>query len=115
MPDKPKVQRLHSIGVQRISDERMRQILQEGFTAEHDDTHAEGELMAAATCYMMAYQRGIEGANAQDLRELILDLEWPWDPHWWKPSPNPIRNLEISGALVAAEIDRLLRLKEKEM
>jgi hypothetical protein len=35
---------------------------------------------------------------------------WPWEqPDWWKPSDNPIRNLEKAGALIAAEIDRLIR------
>jgi hypothetical protein len=34
---------------------------------------------------------------------------WPWDPSWWKPSPDPIRNLVKAGALIAAEIDRLQR------
>ena len=28
---------------------------------------------------------------------------------WWKPSADPVRNLEKAGALIAAEIDRLLR------
>lgn len=33
--------------------------------------------------------------------------DWPWDEEWWKPSLDPIRNLEKAGALIAAEIDRL--------
>jgi len=43
---------------------------------------------------------------------------FPWDKSWWKPldtNPNQmtvedrIRHLEKAGALLAAEIDRLLR------
>ena len=34
---------------------------------------------------------------------------WPWALGWWKPGTDPIRNLEKAGALIAAEIDRLLR------
>jgi hypothetical protein len=39
---------------------------------------------------------------------------WPWDQDWWKPSPDPIRNLVKAGALIAAEIDRLQRLAPPE-
>jgi hypothetical protein len=39
---------------------------------------------------------------------------WPWNFKWWKPHPdNRIRDFEKAGALIAAEIDRLLRLDEK--
>ena len=32
-----------------------------------------------------------------------------WDWTWWKPSPNDrIRELSKAGALIAAEIDRIL-------
>lgn len=34
---------------------------------------------------------------------------WPWATDWWKPSDDPITNLVRAGALIAAEIDRLLR------
>jgi hypothetical protein len=34
---------------------------------------------------------------------------WPWDGEWWKPNYNdPVRNLVKAGALIAAEIDRVL-------
>lgn len=36
---------------------------------------------------------------------------WPWDAKWWKPSDDPIKNLVKSGALIAAEIDRLQNIK----
>ena len=35
-------------GIERIAKERQRQIEQEGWTPEHDDHHAEGEMAAAA-------------------------------------------------------------------
>jgi hypothetical protein len=34
---------------------------------------------------------------------------------WWKPSTDPIRNLERAGALIAAEIDRLERARCTEL
>lgn len=43
----------------------------------------------------------------------ILPRSWPWPISTFKPSADPIRNLEKAGALLAAEIDRLQRAKEK--
>jgi hypothetical protein len=84
-------------GIERIAAERQRQINVEGFDAEHDDEHVGGELVAAATSYLQS-----------DVTEAV-DFYWPWDRSWWKPTPNRIRELEKAGALIAAEIDRLLR------
>lgn len=58
----------------------------------------------------------------------IMEVVWPWDNQFYKPSKgniytseNPpqenidsrIHELAKAGALIAAEIDRLLRLKNK--
>lgn len=75
--------------------ERQRQTDAEGWTAEHDDEHAFGELADAAACYA-AY-----GASA-------LPTLWPFDREWWKPT-NRRRNLVKAGALIIAEIERLDR------
>ncbi len=100
-------------GAALIAAERQRQIEQEGWTPEHDDTHALGALADAALSYAEA--------GAEQLREvrhtgyptaakhLWTRTDWPWDASWWKPSEEPIRNLVKAGALIAAEIDRLLR------
>ena len=41
---------------------------------------------------------------------------WPWNESWWKPTPdNRIRDLEKAGALIAAEIDRLLALDAEKL
>jgi hypothetical protein len=45
---------------------------------------------------------------------LELGEFWPWSPDWFKPSPDPIRDLVKVGALAAAEIDRIQRVREKE-
>lgn len=72
----------------------------EGWTPSHDDTHSNGELAKAALCYISQQYSG-------HVRR-VLEW-WPWEPCWWKPSSDPIRNLEKAGALIAAEIDRLQR------
>jgi hypothetical protein len=100
-------------GVARIAAERRRQIEVEGWTADHDDDHTEGEMAAAAACYA--------NVTVQYLRGLGIDLPPVGFPgawmvaRWWKPSTDPIRNLERAGALIAAEIDRLERARCTEL
>jgi len=113
-------------GAQRIAAERLRQIDKEGWTPEHDDEHCDGELALAACCYaapVLLYRMG-EPANRVEFSD-----PWPWDarfdgrPHpehgncvapndsFHISRPDRIRQLEKAGALIAAEIDRLLRRK----
>jgi hypothetical protein len=91
-------------GIERIAAERTRQIEEEGYRPEIDDRWAGGQLAKAAICYAAEPQPG----------EFFSDWRiaaWPWDKGWWKPTPdNRIRELEKAGALIAAEIDRRLRL-----
>jgi hypothetical protein len=86
-------------GVELIVAERERQVSQEGWSSEHDDSHDGAELATAAVCYVL-YGHHINGR--------VPDL-WPWDAPWWKPSKDAVRNLVKAGALIAAEIDRLQR------
>ena len=48
-------------------------------------------------------------------RQVTIKTPWPWDaPEPEEQTiPNGIRQLEKAGALIAAEIDRLLRLEGK--
>lgn len=92
-----------------IAAERERQITVEGWTAEHDDGHTKCELNEAARAYARAAEVQIRSGVHPDHSGF-----WPWDAAWWKPSPDPIRNLVKAGALIAAEIDRLQRIKDKE-
>lgn len=110
-------------GAERIAYERRRQITAEGWTPEHDDAHGDTALLAAARCYMeVGWVAGwvksfYDRENYSDAeREARFNerakqppRDWPWAKEWWKPSPDPIRNFEKSGALIAAEIDRIAR------
>jgi hypothetical protein len=92
-------------GIELIAAERQRQIEKEGWTAEHDAEHKEGELAIAAACY--AYPNYDEDWAVQS------QLQWPFERKRWKPTPeNRIRELQKAGALIAAEIDRLQRGEE---
>jgi hypothetical protein len=91
-------------GAYRILAERIRQISVEGWSDNNDDQYNNDELIIAAMSYLRPakYRAAFDTNNKQ---------HWPWDSDWWKPSPeNRIRELEKSGALIAAEIDRLKRL-----
>ena len=102
-------------GIERIAAERKRQIEQEGFDDRHDDQYGHQELPMAAACYTMMAEiltrSGDEEWRKKTAEEAMPPIKWPWDYRWWKPSPDPIRNLEKAGALIAAEIDRLERLE----
>ena len=109
-------------GIERIAKERKRQIEEEGWSAEHDDKHVNGEMASVATCYIhFASYRG------QRIWQEGLPGLWPltWLSKWWKPEPrgdshpcpiirdkDAIRMLEKAGALIAAEIDRIQRGEE---
>lgn len=105
--------------------ERERQKSVEGWTPEHDDQHAEGELGLAAACYAipdpMGQTKEVPGhyynANSRyaddfdDWRPgapVTVPAQWPWDGLWWKPTDRR-RDLVKAGALILAEIERLDR------
>jgi|HubBroStandDraft_2_1064218.scaffolds.fasta_scaffold02109_8 hypothetical protein len=104
-------------GVERIADERRRQIEVEKHSADHDDEYNGDEGLAiAAACYASP-------VPIYELRDRGWSKEfrdpWPWSEEDDKrPEPDAtvsdddrIRLLEKAGALIAAEIDRLLRKK----
>ena len=101
-------------GAGLIAGERARQISGEGYTAEHDDKHALGELPDAAAAYAKVASAQMRGASAEEFPAFMMTFEgeWPWEEEAWKPSDDPIKNLVKAGALIAAEIDRLLRAKK---
>lgn len=101
-------------GVERIRAERRRQRSRqsdgERYSLSHDQHHDQGELARAAAAY----------ALPPEIRDkMIVDTTfarviWPGSPYrrWeFKPSPNDrVHELTKAGALIAAEIDRLLAI-----
>lgn len=93
-------------GIELIAEERQRQKDVEGWTAEHDAQHKEGELANAAAYYAMTEDMicFIDGSWGNDMHLHI----WPFDLSWLKTTPDDrIKQLSKAGALIAAEIDRL--------
>jgi hypothetical protein len=99
-------------GIELIAEERTRQIESEGWTTEHDDSHADKQLAQAAACYATpANDRSYYYLTSARRRVPSL---WPWNVSFWKPTPDDrVRELVKAGALIAAEIDRLQRLTAK--
>lgn len=92
-------------GCELIDAERRRQIMA-GWSAEHDDTHTDGVLVIAATLLL-------EQAAQHESDVIVASLAWQNHP-WLKTlienhGYHPVEALVAAGALVAAEIDRLIR------
>ena len=99
-------------GAELIAAERRRQVTSEGFRADHDDRHVRNQLALAAMSYVCVVAAPDEEGDESGKPRPCYD--WPWSKTWWKPSPDPIRNLVKAGALIAAEIDRLQRKAKRE-
>ena len=104
-------------GIFAIQEERMRQQIVEGFDPEHDGQHIGGEIAEAAACYAQCaatqeYWKNRMGYGGKIAT--MYSVQWPWDSKWWKPNEDPLVNLVKAGALIAAEIDRIKRKKQRE-
>ncbi|TXT66064.1 MAG: hypothetical protein BAJALOKI3v1_50064 [Promethearchaeota archaeon] len=94
-------------GVFLIAAERIRQRIDEHYSDAHDDEHGNYEMVRAACCYAEVGNGGpYSHPNSQEPPD-----DWPWEDAYWKPSADPVHNLTKAGALIAAEIDRLLRMR----
>lgn len=107
-------------GIEIIAEERARQLKHHGWTPEHDDGHTTGDLTDAAICYATVASAEVRGSSAEEWTPEImtsphcLHSPWPWEHEAWKPSDDPIHNLAKAGALIAAEIDRLMRFHKSQ-
>ncbi len=102
------VDALHALptGAELISAERVRQVVSEGWTPDHDRAHPVGVLAAAGCSYaLVATSQLYLTDGGSDPTQVPPGPSWPFDLDAWKPE-DPIRNLVKAGALLAAEIDR---------
>jgi len=120
-------------GIELITEERQRQVNKEGYSSKHDDKYTDGELAEAASVYA-AFATSIIFhidniySNSEDVLKAAKEVEntdatilvpkyhrWPFRKDMYKPIPNDrIRELTKAGALIAAEIDRLIREENNE-
>lgn len=91
-------------GIELIQKEREKQITVHGYTPEHDTMYENKELMFGALSYL----------NTAIYNSLIGDEDWPFAKEYFKPGTDIVENLSKAGAFIAAEIDRIQLLREKE-
>lgn len=96
-----------SQALQDVAAERQRQISAEGWSTEHDDEHAPGQLSDAGGCYALS------AFEDNKTREGYEPDWWPWERHWYKPG-TPRRDLVKAAALIIAEIEHLDRSNDDE-
>lgn len=91
--------------VQDIAAERVRQMLAEGWTYDHDDEHVQDEIAALAAYYAMPPAArdwpAAETGYGDTFGEAIV-------PCGWEPKADDDRRRELvkAGALICAEIER---------
>lgn len=98
-------------GIELIAYERQRQIDVYGYTDEYiknsPEDYGEGDLAFASAAYLMT-ERWLTKDSGY-----IPELLFPWDMTYFKPSPNDrIKELSKAGAMIVAEIDRLLKIQQ---
>ena len=101
--------------------ECLRQREVEGWTAEHDDDHADGSLALAGAAYAeLACKRCAYNSPAGDNYPQWPKLGpndgkppawWPWSMEWWKPAGFR-RELVKAGALIIAEGEKFDRARK---
>ena len=108
-------------GASHIYNERARQVVLEGYDADHDKGHFIEILdaaigYAAFTSAMLEVDKAVslghhERQEAEDFKAEAAKMvppNWPWGSSYWKPSATDMkRNLVKAGALIAAAIDSL--------
>ena len=101
-------------GVDLIRKERDRQINEEGWDINSDIIkHGGGELAISGACYALPIRFRYVFKTILPFKNESPDF-WSWDDTWWKPTPEDrVKELTKAGALIAAEIDRLLNCKDK--
>lgn len=116
-------------GLEWIAAERERQVTTEGYSEAHDDTHRDGELARAAACYAAPHevfanpvgtvyvpawpwrdmdkrlQRRRQGEIHEAMNGIFARLTRPEGDDLY----DRVRELAKAGAMIAAEIDRLMR------
>lgn len=88
--------------------ERRRQVEAEGWTAEHDDDHGNGEMARAAASYALEHAAWTYTETPSSRLMDAARSVWPWGKEWWKPCAGR-RMLVKAAALILAEIERLDR------
>lgn len=113
------IYKIRPSGEELISKERDRQISKEGFINFYDQRYKNGELVSAAIAYAHMPNLPVIRLQLDDGQEATVYRRtfWPasFDKSMYKPAKDNskaerIKELVKAGALIAAEIDRLLNV-----
>lgn len=111
-------------GGEIVLAERSRQINEKEYTPNNDLRHNTDQLALAALCYVTPWRKRL---GSWYKLGSTTPFQWPWHARFWRPGHQigsfpgywekedldaRIRELAKGGALVIAEIDRLLLVKE---
>lgn len=106
------IEEIFSRGFDLIEAERTRQIVEEGWTPEHDQKlNYQKNLVLAAKAYLDPQRQYMaDVTSAPDV--------FPWERKWWKPKmqhglDGRISEIVKGGALILAEIDRVTKSKSR--
>lgn len=95
-----------------VAKERTRQIVEKGYTREHDDEHTDGSIADAAACYAATVNVFKIKTDAEIFPMKIL---YPWHLKYFKKEEhNRKQQLIIAAALINAEYDRIEREEQKD-
>lgn len=98
---------LQRLALDIIDCERHRQIYEEGFTPDKDDKYTRNELVLAAASYALP---------PDSCYRKYLKSIWPWAEYWDKRDKHSrTKQLAIAGALILAELERILRKEANEL
>ena len=111
------------VAVTELASERARQITEEGYTPDWDDSHHRpADLALAAAAYAAFSAMESESTREHHCQSLwgfvpgfsgIIGQLWPWPAQWFKPRDRR-RELIKAGALILAQLERLARQAERE-
>lgn len=102
-------------GIELIAEERQEQIEKHGKTSDHDDKYSKEELAnAAVVCLddeLYWKEEDIHGPESGCITFHVCRMD---EKEWKLPlGKGRIHQLKVAGALIAAEIDRIQRIKKK--
>lgn len=106
------IRRPLSAFMQAVVAERFRQIEVEGWSAEHDEQHAPGELATAGAAYAKAAELHLSSGVFPKKPRMFMPNWWPWSTNWWKPTDFR-RDLVKACALIIAEGEKFDRNRKK--
>lgn len=104
----------HSNFLELVAKERTRQIVEKGYTREHDDEHTDGSLADAGACYGATSLFLFEPVAVSEIGSRIQSV-WKWEPEYFKKEDHDRKQqLIIGAAFFMAEYERIVREEQKD-